>query len=61
LGIERIRVLGLGNVGELVAHLLAGAGFDVAGADRRDRAELPFPVDAFDVADPAALGRELDG
>jgi saccharopine dehydrogenase-like NADP-dependent oxidoreductase len=59
--IERIRVLGLGKVGELVAHLLQGAGFDVAGGDLRPRPELGFPVDAFDVFDPEALRRELDG
>jgi saccharopine dehydrogenase-like NADP-dependent oxidoreductase len=59
--IERIRVLGLGKVGELVAHLLRGAGFDVAGGDLRPRPDLGFPVDAFDVFDPTALRRELEG
>lgn len=59
--IERIRVLGLGKVGELVAHLLRDAAFDVAGGDLRPRPELPFPVDAFDVFDPAALRQELEG
>lgn len=38
-------VLGLGNVGDLVAHLLHQAGFDVVGADRVRRSGLrPFPV-----------------
>jgi len=59
--IERIRVLGLGHVGSLVAHLLTDAGFAVAGADLRARPDLGFPVDALDVADPDALRRALDG
>lgn len=59
--IERIRVLGLGKVGELVAHLLQEAGFSVAGGDLRPRPDLGFPVAPFDVADPDALRRELVG
>lgn len=61
MAIERIRVLGLGKVGELVAHLLRGAGFDVAGGDLRPRSDLGFPVDAVDVFDPDGLRRGLAG
>ena len=61
MAIERIRVLGLGKVGELVALLLGEAGFEVAGGDLRPRPEMGFAVDAFDVSDPDALRRGLDG
>ncbi len=61
MAIERIRVLGLGKVGELVALLLGEAGFSVAGGDLRPRPGLGFPVDVVDVADPSALRRGLDG
>lgn len=61
MAIERIRVLGLGNVGKLVAHLLTDAGFAVAGADLKARPDLPFPVDVLDVVDGEALRRAFVG
>ncbi|MCU1497955.1 MAG: L-lysine dehydrogenase [Acidimicrobiales bacterium] len=59
MSIERIQVLGLGKVGELVAHLLAESGFDVCGADVRPRDDLPFATKVVDVADPAMLRDSL--
>lgn len=62
MAIDRIRVLGLGNVGALVAHLLVEAGFDVVGVDRRARDDLGgIPVVVADVDDPDGLRRALDG
>lgn len=60
MAIERIRVIGLGKVGELVAHLLVGSGYAVVGADVRARDDLGFPVKVLDVADRAALRDALD-
>lgn len=58
--ISTVVVLGLGKVGDLVARLLHGAGFDVVGADRVVRSgAAPFPVVAVDVADAAALAAVL--
>ncbi len=54
-----VLVCGLGMVGELVARLLHGAGFDVVGADQAVRDDLPFPVKGLDAADPDALRRAL--
>lgn len=58
---SKVLVLGLGKVGELVAHLLDAAGFDVTAAD------LAVPVDSgrlrtmtLDVTDPAALRAALE-
>lgn len=57
--IERVQVLGLGKVGELVAHLLAGAGYEVCGADVRARDDLPFATKVVDVADASLLDASL--
>ncbi|MEW6154091.1 MAG: saccharopine dehydrogenase C-terminal domain-containing protein [Actinomycetota bacterium] len=58
---DRVLVAGLGKVGELVARLLHGSGYEVVGADlappRRD--DLPFRVVALDVSDPAGLRARL--
>ena len=40
--ISEVRVIGLGKVGELVATLLADAGFTVTAYDARQRSGLPF-------------------
>jgi saccharopine dehydrogenase-like NADP-dependent oxidoreductase len=61
MAIERVRVLGLGNVGELVALLLRDAGFDVAGSDLRQRPGIGFPVDVIDVNDDDARADGLRG
>lgn len=53
--IERVCVIGLGKVGELVATLLCDAGFVVTGYDHAERYNLPFAVQPLDVADTGAL------
>ena len=52
---SQVLVVGLGNVGELVARLLHRAGFHVTGADVQRRPTVPFPVVSLDVSDPDAL------
>lgn len=59
--IERIRVLGMGKVGELVALLLGQAGFDVRGADLRPRPDVSVPIDPLDASDASALLGGLEG
>lgn len=56
---SRVLVVGLGNVGELLARLLHSAGFAVTGADVVARASVPFPMVALDVGDPDALKTAL--
>ncbi|HEX7276998.1 MAG TPA: saccharopine dehydrogenase C-terminal domain-containing protein, partial [Acidimicrobiales bacterium] len=55
----KVQVCGLGKVGELVARLLHGAGFEVVGADRTVPAGLPFPTAAVDASDPFDLRASL--
>ncbi len=57
--IERVAVVGLGKVGELVAHLVARAGFEVVGFDVRERRDLPFAAHPLDIADGAQLRQAL--
>ena len=59
--ITSVRVFGLGKVGELVATLLADAGFAVVAYDVRARSGLPFPTAALDVGRPHALAAALIG
>ncbi|KAB2889930.1 MAG: L-lysine dehydrogenase [Desulfobulbaceae bacterium] len=59
--IGSVLVLGLGKVGHLVALLLHETGFAVAAADRQPAGNHPFPVQALDVADRAALAEALQG
>ena len=59
--IDSVRVIGLGKVGELVATLLADAGFSVTALDARVRTGLPFATAALDVHDAAALADALTG
>ncbi len=54
-------VLGLGKVGDLVAHLLHRSGFDVVGADLvSGSAAPPFRTTALDVTDGAEVADHLD-
>jgi len=57
--VRHVAVLGLGNVGSLVADMLASEGFDVVGADANGHAG-PGSI-RLDVEDRAALGELLDG
>ncbi len=57
--IQSVAVFGLGKVGELVAHLLVRAGFEVVGFDSRERGDLAFESRLLDVADHAALRQAL--
>lgn len=60
--IDRIAVLGLGNVGELAARLLDDSGFNVTGYDLRlPHHSLPFDVQACDLLSNADLGSLLTG
>jgi saccharopine dehydrogenase-like NADP-dependent oxidoreductase len=53
-GVERIAVLGLGNVGSLIAEMLAERGFDVQGVDADSRRASDGGAVILDVADPEA-------
>lgn len=57
---SRVLVVGLGNVGELLARLLQRAGFAVTGADLATRGPMPFAVTELDVTVPGALERALE-
>ena len=60
--IQSVRVIGLGKVGELVATLLAEAGFTVTRLRRAAaRPTCPFATAALDVRDGAALRAALRG
>ncbi len=56
---NRVAVLGLGKVGELVALLLQRSGFDVVGFDATLRDGLTVPAQVLDVSDAAALSTML--
>jgi saccharopine dehydrogenase-like NADP-dependent oxidoreductase len=58
---ETVAVVGLGKVGELVATLLADAGFEVTGYDARPRPGLGFGTKEVDVNDRPALATALRG
>ncbi|MDQ1422683.1 MAG: hypothetical protein QOD72_181 [Acidimicrobiaceae bacterium] len=58
--IERVTVIGLGKVGELVATLLHLGDFAVVGVDTRAREGLVFPTTVADVRDGVALTALLD-
>lgn len=60
--LSSVLVLGLGKVGDLVAHLLHYSGFDVVGADSAARpVEPPYRAVALDVSDAGAVGEWLSG
>jgi saccharopine dehydrogenase-like NADP-dependent oxidoreductase len=54
-------VLGLGNVGSLVAGLLHASGFNVTGADIGDRKNFPFPAINVDSGQPDELSGAMQG
>jgi saccharopine dehydrogenase-like NADP-dependent oxidoreductase len=56
--INKIAVLGLGNVGTLAAQLLNEAGFEVHAHDlKKPASDLPFKIHMTDVSDPAAIAK----
>jgi saccharopine dehydrogenase-like NADP-dependent oxidoreductase len=57
--IQSVLVLGLGNVGSLVADLLYTGGFNVTGADIGPRKDFPFPVLEVDSGEPEQLSTVL--
>lgn len=59
--IKSVAVVGLGKVGSLVGSLLDESGFEVHGADTRERPGVPFAVTVMDVGDPAKLDKLLSG
>lgn len=60
MGIDRIAVLGLGNVGALAATLLSESGMAVTGYDARQPDEpLAFETRITDLASPDGLERAL--
>ena len=54
--VQRIAVLGLGNVGALIADMLRERGFEVQGVDADPSKAVDEQVLALDVTDSAALG-----
>ncbi len=61
--IERIAVLGLGNVGALIAAMLMERGYEVHGVDAERSKAVGAHVTALDVSDAAALAglfKEVD-
>lgn len=59
--VERIAVLGLGNVGGLIADLLRDRGFDVQGVDADPSKAVDERVMGLDVTDSAALANLFAG
>lgn len=59
--IERVAVLGLGNVGSLIADMLAEQGYSVVGADADGAKASAQQAVVLDVSDPAALGGLFSG
>lgn len=60
--IEKVSVIGLGKVGELVASLLSRSGFVVTGFDALDRSalELPFGTAVVDVRDRSSIRSAIE-
>jgi saccharopine dehydrogenase-like NADP-dependent oxidoreductase len=59
--VERVAVLGLGNVGSLIADMLAERGYSVIGADADGAKAGAEHAVVLDVSDPAALGQLFSG
>jgi saccharopine dehydrogenase-like NADP-dependent oxidoreductase len=59
--IRSVLVLGLGNVGSLVASLLHANGLDVTGADIGDRRDFSFPVIPVDCGQSNELSGAMQG
>jgi saccharopine dehydrogenase-like NADP-dependent oxidoreductase len=57
--VQRIAVLGLGNVGALIAEMLRERGYDVQGVDADGSKAVGAPVTVLDVSDASALARLL--
>ncbi|MBO6916789.1 MAG: saccharopine dehydrogenase NADP-binding domain-containing protein [Rhizobiaceae bacterium] len=58
--INKIAVLGLGNVGTLAAHLLTEAGFEVVAHDvRKPASDLPFRTHVTDLSDEDTIAKCL--
>ena len=57
--LNRVAVLGLGNVGHLAAELLQDASFDVTGFDERPIPQGAFEVKQFNAQDARQLRHEL--
>lgn len=53
--VRRIAVIGLGNVGRLIADMLAERGFEVRGVDADESRAIGEHASVMDVRDPAAL------
>jgi saccharopine dehydrogenase-like NADP-dependent oxidoreductase len=53
---RRVAVVGLGNVGRLIADMLLERGFEVRGVDADERRAAGEHAAVIDVRDPAALG-----
>ena len=53
--VDRIAVLGLGNIGRLIADMLVERGFEVRGVDVDESRAAGEHASAMDVSDPAAL------
>jgi saccharopine dehydrogenase (NAD+, L-lysine-forming) len=59
--VQRIAVLGLGNVGGLIADMLRDRGFDVRGVDADHSKALDERVTALDAGDSTALANLFAG
>jgi saccharopine dehydrogenase-like NADP-dependent oxidoreductase len=59
--VGRIAVVGLGNVGRLIADMLIERGFEVRGADADKGRAADEHASVMDVTDPAALKRLFAG
>jgi saccharopine dehydrogenase (NAD+, L-lysine-forming) len=59
--LERISVLGAGNVGTLVAVLLDRAGFTVKAFDHKEPEDTLVPVRVADLSNPAVVSDVLEG
>jgi saccharopine dehydrogenase (NAD+, L-lysine-forming) len=59
--VRRVAVVGLGNVGRLIADMLLERGFEVRGADADEARASGDHASVMDVRDPAALGRLFAG
>jgi saccharopine dehydrogenase-like NADP-dependent oxidoreductase len=53
---RRVAVVGLGNVGRLIADMLLERGFEVRGVDADESRAIGDHASVMDVTDPAALG-----
>src|SRR6202035_4220139 len=59
--VNRVAVVGLGNVGRLIADMLIERGFDVRGVDADAGRAAGDNAALMDVSDPAALGELFAG